>query len=245
MPLKQSNKIKALGNVVKENKNFKQAALFAIDDKGTILYNHVGRFLLNPSTYDDSKTVNWAQQNIPGQSDPVLQWVSSGARIVTFDALVTADTSYFDSGIISKPGEETDQLKKSLTAVSDIASAFFKISVPPPRQTLVQTANNGDKLDISNFLNYYRSLAYPTYDDINNPKKLRFSPPLLVLFNGSTTSKLLYSDRISTQHDLWVLSDLKIKVTKQLPNLAPMEAVVSFTLIQYNIKSFDTRRFGA
>lgn len=221
----------------------RKAALFRVDKEGNIQKNRAGVFILNPSSYEESKSANWVQQQVPGQSDPVLQWVNSGARTVSFEALVTADTSYFDSNVVTKPGEETDPVKKTLNQIGEIASAFFKITLPPPRQTTQVTANKGDSLDISEYLNYYRSLLYPTYDNATNPNKLRYSPPLLVLYAGKSIIKVPYENRVSSQHDLWVLTDLKIRITKQLPNLAPMEATVQFTLVQYNVRSFDTNRF--
>lgn len=221
----------------------RKAALFRVDSEGNIIKNRAGVFALNPSSYEENKSANWSQQAVPGQSDPILQWVNSGARTVSFEALVTADTSYFQSGVTTKPGEETDPVKKTLNQIGQIASAFFKVTLPPPRQTTQVAANQGDSLDISAYLDYYRSLLYPTYDNATNPTKLRYSPPLLVLYAGKSIIKVPYENRISSQHDLWVLTDLKIRITKQLPNLAPMEAQVQFTLVQYNIRSFDTNRF--
>jgi len=60
---------------------------------------------------------------------------------------------------------------------------------------------------------------------------------------GSAITRKSFSDRISSQDDIWVVTNLRIKITKQLPNMSPMEAIVSFELTQYNIKSFDRRRF--
>jgi hypothetical protein len=48
---------------------------------------------------------------------------------------------------------------------------------------------------------------------------------------------------ISVDTDLWVVTDLRIKITKQLPNLAPMEAIVSFQLTQYNRRTKDQNDF--
>ena len=45
--------------------------------------------LLNPESLTETKAANWVQQNIPGQSDPLLQWISGSARTVTFTAKVT------------------------------------------------------------------------------------------------------------------------------------------------------------
>lgn len=246
MPLKQLLKSRTHNSVGKNsqtetNVEFKKAALFRIDSNGVIQNNLVGRFLLNPSTYDETKTVNWAQQNVPGQSDPILQWISGGARTVTFDALVTADTAYFDSRVTTSQGEETDPTKKGLNAISSIAASFFKITVPAQRQ-LANLPDGTNSLDITNYLNYYRSLLYPTYDNPSIPNRLQSSPPLLVLWTAAI-ERFKYETRVSSNQDLWVLTDLKIKITKQLPNLLPMEAVVSFTLVQYNIRSFDSTRF--
>lgn len=247
MAIRQPNKslsLDGLGNVGSSyEKELRKAALCAVKDDGTIVKVPASVFMLNPNSYEDSKSANWARQVVPGQSDPVMQWVSSGERVVSFEALVTADTSYYEmtEGTFKKPGEPTDPTQKFLAKVGEIASAFFKISIPQPREEIKRS--NIGKLDISEFLNYYRSLLYPTYDNPNHPRKLQFSPPLLVLYDGGSISKLKYENKISSLHDLWVLTDLKIRVTKQLPNLAPMEAVVQFTLVQYNIRSFDRSRF--
>lgn len=249
MPIKQPQRISTFDNLGNGNKSsgdgLRVSALFPIDDKGTIEFFETGIFLLNPSSWQESKSANWVEHNIPGNSDPVLQWTSSGARTVSFEALITADTSDFVSGVRAKPGTETDPLKKATSFVAGIAAAFFKVTAPT--QVVDTGAEDATDLDISNYLNYYRSLLYPTYDKTDNPRKLRRSPPLLVLFNGNAIDKLKLGSgpgaRVSSQHDLWVLSDLQINITKQLPNLSPMEAVVSFKLIQYNIRSFDRYRF--
>ena len=224
----------------------KKAALFKVSSDGSINKDvEAAYFKLNPDSYEDSKSANWALQNVPGQSDPVLQWTGSGPRTISFEALVTADTSYYDTQQdYKKPGEETDPLKKTLNVIGDIASAFFKITLPPSREPL--TGTKGNSLDISNYLNYYRSMLYPEYGaqySNNLSKSVTKSPPLLVLYSGNNINKLTIGSKITTNTDVWVLTDLKIRITKQLPNLAPMEATVQFTLVQYNIRSFDARRF--
>jgi len=218
------------------------AGLFIVDSDGTIeTDNEVGVFLINPSTWTDSKSANWVEQAVPGQSDPVLQWVSSGARKVSFSALVTADTSYFVSGQKYQPGKSGSSTLDQASAIfGGIASAFAKVSTPPPR---VATGAKPSDLDISLYLDYYRSLLYPTYDDVEDPKKLEQSPPLVVLFSGKTINKFPFGFKVTSQNDLWVVTNLEINVTKMLPNLAPMEATVTFQLTQYNIRSFSRDRF--
>ena len=238
--LKKTNTIDSLANAYSKNDGtLKAAALFTVDIKGNIEKQEVGIFLLNPTAITDVKPANWAQQNVPGQSDPVLQWVSGGPRTLNFQALVTADTSDYVSGQKIKPGKSTNPLSRVDTIVGGIASQFFKVAAPQPR---INTPDNTE-LDISSYLDYYRSLLYPVYDDKNNPRRLTGSPPLVVLFMGKAVTKLPYGEKITSQHDLWVVNNLEIQVTKYLPNLAPMEAVVTFQLMQYNVKSFDRRRF--
>ena len=248
MPIRQPKRLGTVDNLAGGRKiqgeTLQVAGLFPISDRGEVQISESGIFMLNPTSWTESKSANWVEHIVPGQSDPVLQWVSSGARTVTFEALVTADTSDFVSGQKRQPGEETDPLKKAVTFIGSIAAAFFKVPAPAPR--VESDDDRGDNLDISNYLNYYRSLLYPVYDKVDNPNKLRNSPPLLVLYNGNAINKLPMGGpgtRVSSQHDIWVLVDLQINITKQLPNLAPMEATVSFKLMQYNIRSFDRNRF--
>jgi len=219
-----------------ETTSFLKAALVKVNEAGYIIMgDHEAMFLINPTSYDEAKSANWAQNSIPGQSDPILQYVNGGPRTISFDALVTADTLHFSAE--AKPDNN-----KSVRAIGDIAAKFFKTAIPNiPKSTNTQSSANN--LDITPYLNYYRSMLYPEYDDILNPRKLVKSPPLLALFIGNTFSNIDYGNRISTNTPVFVLTNLRIKITKQLPNLTPMEAVVSFELIQYTLKPFGTDNF--
>lgn len=217
------------------------AALVVVKPNGILdIDKNISKFLINPSSWSESKSTNWVQQNVPGNSDPIMQWVSGGARVVTFSALVTADTSRFVAGTTTANSAEPSTLDKAASYFGGIAAAFSKVNVPNPR---VPSGEKSSDLDISSYLNYYRSLIYPVYDDPNNPKKLTQSPPLVVLFAGNAITRYPYGNRITTKHDVWVVTNLEINITKQLPNLAPMEATVNFQLTQYNIKSFGRERF--
>lgn len=202
-----------------------------------------GKFLINPSSFEDSKNSNWVQHNVPGQSDPVLQWVSSGARTLTFDALVTNDissyvpTGYTNNEIASEPNTMGNYFANIAGSLANVKEKNVKFNTG---QTL------RPKLDITVYLNYYRSLLYPKYkneksgDEKNTGRRL-FSegPPRLVLLAGRaiTNSTFKLGEMLNPEDETWVLTDLKVKTTKMLPNLAPMEAIVSFTLVQYNAQS--------
>jgi len=247
--LKQPDKNKTLNNLANVDETqtdvTRAAAIFAIDRDGTIEKTNKGVFLLNPDSLNETKSANWVAHQTPGQSDPVLQWLSSGPRTLSFTALVTADTSDFVQ-IGEKPAPPQKEEPNTLTKIfGGIAASFAKVKAPPPaRQIKSDGFPVANTLDISNYLNYYRSLLYPEYNNINNPRRLVQSPPLVVLFMGNAINKLPFGAKVSDQHDMWVITNLGIKVTKFLPNLAPMEAQVSFQLTQYNVRSFDRRRFN-
>lgn len=213
------------------------AALLAVSPSYTIMPNQFSSFLLNPTTWDEAKNANWVQNPIPGQSDPILQWVHSGARTVTFDAFVTQNfAGQFQSA--NSTLNANNFINQAVNTVSSVASKFFNVSLtqPPRAPAQPETAT----LSIKNNLNYYRSLLYPIYDPTST--KLVASPPLLYLAVGDTLPSnfnLGQQTTISKSTLLWVLTNLRIKVTKQLPDLSPMEAIVSFELMQYSISSWD------
>ena len=209
-----------------------KAALGVVDGKGIIKVPIEGYFLLNPESYEENKQSNWVPQQVNGQSDPIMQWTGGGARMINFDALVTRD--------IAQPAKKdlkSDLKNAALNAVGSIASSFFGANVPPISD-LLKGSSDSPELGISNYLNFYRSLLYPTY---NKAGRVSSSPPLVVLFAGDSFTNSLndYAEGqpITDKNHVWVIANLRIKVTKQLLNLTPMEALVSFQLIEYNIKS--------
>lgn len=214
------------------------AAIFPISASGEILssgrYESLGVFLLNPESYEESHTTGWVGTPIPGQSLPVYQWVSGGARTITFEALVTKDTSYFNKQ--SKSKNPVDELaSKAINAIGSIASNFLGAPIPTSQLLSTFTKNNGTSfdLDISEQLEYYRSLWKPVYDE----NRVVQSPSLIYLYSGSTFEDISDSSYINPESQVFILTNLTIKVTKQLPNLAPMEASVTFQLEQYPITS--------
>lgn len=241
MPLIHPKRTNQIANTVaNSNGDLHRAGLYPVDEKGNVRGGiSEGMFLLNPSTIEEHKIVNWNMQAVPGQSAPVPQFGSGGARTITFEALVTKDTSEDLEKILAL---ETASLNV-VSVVSSIASSLFNVQVPSPKISAFNP--NSDKLSIENYLNYYRSLCYPLYNNRDNPTELAASPPLLYLFVGRsiTSKKTTENGHVSANKDLWVLTDLRINITKQTPNLAPMEAKVGFTLVQFNSVSFDRRRF--
>lgn len=225
---------------------FKSAAILKIAADGTIVSdNDEGTFLINPESIEDTKTSNWVAHNIPGQSDPILQWTHGGPRTVSFEALITNDTSYYVKNTANPLGALAGA---AIAAVGSIASAFAQVNVPVG--SLIGMFNKASvtptsRLDISRQLDYYRSLLYPTYSD--DFSQLVGSPPLLVLYFGTSLGNnfnLGTSGKIDPFSDIWVLTDLNIKITKQNPDLTPLEAIADFKLMQYTFISRDASTFG-
>jgi len=228
------------------NEGLKKAAIVKVSSSGEILKDEADSiFLLNPSSYEENKTSNWIPNNVPGQSHPVYQWVSGGPRIVTFECLVTKESSHFlrpkDSNLW---GSFVDSATK---VVGDIASSFAGIDLPPITDLFpIDAPGAGNDLSIAATLDYYRSLMYPTY---TADYKLSNSPPLIVLITGDTFSRFLAGEKYSAPGSsgsylpVWVVTNLNIRIIKQLPNLHPMEAFVTFTLHEYPTKSVNISNF--
>lgn len=244
-PLNKDGGIATQAPVINTAK-FKQAALYKVSSKGAIInQNDEGIFLINPDSIEDVKSSNWVAHNVPGQSDPILQWIHSGPRTVSFEALVTKDTRYYTKPAANPLGALEGQ---ALSAVGSIASAFAGVNIP--LGSLLGAFNPDEvqptiKLDISRNLDYYRSLLYPVYND--NFTQLQSSPPLLVLYFNTSLGIQFTSGSSGTVDpfaDLWVLTELNIKISKQNPDLTPLEAMVGFKLMQYTIVSRDGSNFG-
>jgi hypothetical protein len=56
------------------------------------------RFQYFPDTISDTKGINWVPKEIPGGSLPLYQWVSSGARTISFTAVFTTDVDFSNKG---------------------------------------------------------------------------------------------------------------------------------------------------
>jgi len=226
----------------RNNNGLSSAALFKVDTSGRILSEDtLAPFLLNPNSMEDNKSGNWVENNIPGQSDPILQWVSGGSRNLSFTALVTKDTTNFPS--LSTFDWTSANADTALTAVGAIASRLAGVNLPPLadiKHAIAKSTStaSGEELSVAAMLDYYRSLMYPS---INENGDLESSPPLVVLALGKTLSnisdKSITEQITATNTDIWVTKNVTIRITKWLPNLAPMEAEVSFQFVQYTMTS--------
>jgi hypothetical protein len=183
----------------------------------------VSDFYLNPDSWQESKSAKWAKHTIPGLSDDIQQWVGSSSRTITFKALVTNDVA--DGHI--KTNKQSIVSSGSVKQVfSKIAAQVFNIPGISNLSSLEQ-GNQGNRgaslnLDITEQLNFYRSLTYPITS--NKTGKVDFAPNLIKLYVGTTFGK---------RNQLFVVDKIDIEITKQTPDLKPMEAIVTFSLTEY------------
>lgn len=198
----------------------------------------LSQFFLNPSTWNDSKSAKWVKHIVPGLSDPHQQWIASGPRTITFEALVTKD---IEESIVKN--------KKKDAFACNVSGSTVKVNRIANIAILIQALNNRESaeaqnlgtttdlqkldLDITDKLNFYRSLTYPNVSA--NTNRVSRPPNLVKLLVGSTLGK-------RTENAFFVVDKIEIKVTKQYADLTPIEAIVTFTLTEFvnQVLSSDT-----
>lgn len=200
--------------------------------------------LLNPESLTETKAANWIQHNIPGQSDPLLQWISGSSRTVTFVAKVTLDLvenftvdSSGDSNIwsleiepeLSHIREVTDSYNAAILDNLYNVSARLFGSDPSPSSPASQSTGTRWKQSIQPQLDFYRGLLVPRTGSLRN--QLR-TPPLVRLYMG----KVLGGEAHSANQD-FILASYSFNILQTTPELLPTMADVTFTFIEYSNQS--------
>lgn len=198
----------------------------------------LAEFYLNPSSWNDSKGAKWIKHTVPGLSDPHQQWIASGPRTITFEALVTKDLS-----------ESTTKNRKKDSFACNVSGAVAQVARIAGIGVLVQGLTAAESLeaqnlgttaatekldlDITDKLNFYRSLTYPNVAADTN--RVSRPPNLVRLLVGATLGK-------RTDNAFFVVDKVDIQITKQYADLTPIEAIVTFTLTEFvnQVLSSDT-----
>jgi hypothetical protein len=237
-------------------KNLKKVKIEALD---IAFKRELTELLLNPTSITETKAANWIRQQVPGQSDPLLQWINGGERVVSFTALVTRDlaenptlnqtTTTETYGLI-----ETEATAAGLEILSQVSSnnalileqlaesgaPFLNFNVAPELLNVqTDTISTTWLKSVQPHLDYYRSLLMPRKSSRRFQSK---TPPLVRLDMGD----ILGSNKIATQHR-WVMLQYDFNITKFTPDLQPIEAQVQFTFIEYvdRSKTIDAEAINA
>ena len=200
------------------------------DGQDINVFGELPTFFLNPASWTDTKSSKWVKMAIPGLSDPHQQWVTGGARTITFEALVTNDRPRGEYSSKTLIGAKLPKINKVsvFKKIGGIASSVFNIPELSLTSVIeasgINPASNGKlDLDITQKLNFYRSMVYPSA--LNEHGALESAPYPVKLKVGSSLGK-------RTQNSLFVVDNVSVTITKQLPNLTPIEARVTFTLTE-------------
>ncbi len=100
-----------------------------------------------PEDIQVSKKVNWETKNIPGLSHPLYQWISGGAREITFTAIFTCDQA---------PSANTlSLLNNQDTTTNSLVGAL--------RGTVASPFSDVRNVDIPSAIQWLESYLYPEY----------------------------------------------------------------------------------
>lgn len=202
--------------------------------------------LLNPESVNENKAANWVQHNIPGQSDPLMQWISGSARAVTFTARVTLDiVENFTVNAGSDAQIWSLEIEPELSRISEITDSYnsailsqlYNVSARTVTSDLGALAEQGDlsnrssnrwRQSIQPQLDFYRGLLIPREGSRKNQVR---TPPLVRLYMGDILGAASYS-----ANQDFILANYSFNITQTTPELLPTSAEVTFTFIEYNDK---------
>lgn len=195
-------------------------------------FNSNNILLLNTNSVTEAKSANWVKHYIPGQSDPLLQWISGSERTITFTAMVTKDLAHNPTLLNTRNEEEwqlvvkpeLDQIFKTTTKV---------ISENLSNLTNGTISNSPDRANSTHYwprsiqpqLDFYRSLVIPR--DAGTK-----TPPLVQLKMGT-----ILGDADTVANQKFILLNYQMTVTEYSPELEPTKATVVFTFVEYVPKS--------
>lgn len=214
-----------------------KVSIEAIDQ---VFSNEVSEVSLNPNTINEQKSANWVKKYIPGQSDPLLQWINGTERVVSFDVYVTKDKEENET-VKSSEAESVSVVTNDFSSFtggldivsSNIPSTEGSILSSFTEQTSDPQGNQRNKkfwsISIQSYLDYYRSLLVPRVSSRRNQVK---TPPLIRLKMGSILGSPEQMNRTR-----WILAGYNTNITKFSPELNPIEATVSLTFIEYVTKT--------
>lgn len=197
--------------------------------------------LLNPESVTETKAANWVQHNIPGQSDPLLQWISGSARTVTFTARVTLDL--VENFTVQASGNTSEiwslEIQPELSRIEEITEGYnsailsqlYNVSArveEPLIEAVGQESGTRWKQSIQPQLDFYRGLLVPRTGSRTNQVR---TPPLVRLYMGDVLGAASYS-----ANQDFILASYNFNVLQTTPELLPTVADVTFTFIEYNDK---------
>jgi len=220
----------------------------------------ITKLSVNPTTISERKASNWVKHNVPGQSDPLLQWINGSSRVVSFTAIVTKDLS--ENLTVKVPSSDIVKVKIKESYGTFGGKEINGSPISTAEGKILKELLNGD-LNTPNTPEgkFDALLKKSTFkipglaarvDESSDSLWFRSITPYLEYYrslviprtsNRNDRSKtpplvqlkmgsILGNEDISSR-DKWVLESYSITITKMSPDLKPIEATVGFTFIEY------------
>jgi len=153
--------ISSISSITGQDKQRKGAFLAEVDDNGDQISGSVRQFQYYPETISDHRGVSYITKEVIGGSHPIYQWVHGSERVISFEAVFTADF-YVDDNPLQTLSNFASAIKNPVAA---IGSALLG-------------GKDLNSIPISQYIAWLRSKTYPKYDG-SNPVS---PPPRLLLW---------------------------------------------------------------
>lgn len=200
-------------------------------------YSPNNTLLLNTNSITESKSANWVKHYVPGQSDPLMQWISGTEKTISFSALVTKDIA--SNPTVNKDDNGTQwelviqpELYERYANADDVpASILDSVNTNQVTAFLSESVSITKPVrpywtrSIQPQLDFYRSLVIPRE---GSSSSLSDTPPLVHLRMGT-----ILGERASIESQQYILLNYNMNITEYSPELEPTKAIVSFTFVEY------------
>ena len=194
--------------------------------------------LLNTNSVSEGKSANWVKHMVPGQSDPIMQWVNGTEKTISFTAMVTKDIAsnftvdqYKDSDswtLVIEP-ELEQKFQNTTTVQATVLTDTFSQAQFTDFARSVDTERYWTR-SIQPQLDFYRRLLMPRQGaTATSPVK---TPPLVYLRMGT-----ILGARAEVENQKYLLLSYNMNITEYSPELEPTKASVTFTFVEYHDKN--------
>lgn len=182
-----------------------------------------------PEEITDNKQTNWETKNIPGLSHPLYQWVSGGAREISFVATFTRDRVLTD--------EEKNALQISNGTPIAFGAAFTALSIG--------SLNDPRNIDVPSAVSWLRAFLYPDYSTdgsgLKSSSGQRAKPPrkLILGLPGTRISHFNQATSVHVDEIVCIMTQCDVNYTSFFHDGSPRIAKVALQFvetIQYNSK---------
>lgn len=197
-------------------------------------YNSTNTLILNTNSVSEAKSANWIKHYVPGQSDPLLQWINGSERTISFTAFVTKDIASNPTVNEIKNNEEwtliiSPELEEKYKNATTVPALTLQNSTNAAFKQLTNTTYPQWSRSIQPQLDFYRSLVAPREGTSSTFAK---TPPLVRLRMGT-----ILGNRADVEKQKFILLNYSMNITEYSPELEPTKATVTFTFVEYVSRS--------